>query len=37
MVSKEVLYQIHQCLIWIFKLPGQPFAGKSILAGGDIY
>ena len=37
MVSKEVLYQIHQCLIEIFKLPDQPFAGKSILAVGDLY
>ena len=37
MVSKKVLYQIHQCLIEIFKLPDQPFAGKSILAVGDLY
>ena len=36
-VSKKVLYQIHQCLIEIFKLPDQPFAGKSILAIGDLY
>ena len=37
MVSKKVLYQIHQCLIEIFRLPDQPFAGKSILAVGDLY
>ena len=37
MVSKKVLYQIHQRLIEIFRLPDQPFAGKSILAFGDLY
>ena len=37
MVSKKVLYQINQCLIEIFKLPDQPFAGKSILAVEDLY
>ena len=37
MVSKKVFYQIHQRLIEIFRLPDQPFAGKSILAVGDLY
>ena len=37
MVSKNVPYQINQRLIEFFKLPDQPFAGKSILAVGDLY
>ena len=37
MISKKVLYQIHQRLIEIFRLPDQPLAGKSILAAGDLY
>ena len=36
-VSKKLLYQVHQCLIEIFNLPNILFAGKSILVVGDLY
>ena len=37
MVSKKSLHQIYQRLMEIFRLSDQPFAGKSILAVGDLY
>lgn len=36
-VSKKLLYQVHQRLIKIFNLPNILFAGKSILVTGDLY
>ena len=36
-VSKKLLYQVHQRLIKIFNLPNILFAGKSILVIGDLY
>ena len=37
MVSQKVFYQIHHCLIKIFNMPNESFAGKSILVVGDCY
>ena len=37
MILKKVFYQIHQCLIEIFKIANKSFAGKSMLVVGDLY
>ena len=37
MVSKKLIYQIHQLLIEVFNIPNSLFAGKSVLVVGDLH